>query len=118
MKGLPARGVVALSFCLSVALSSVAAAKDYQIAFVVSDKGLYVMNHRGSDRRRLSDDTTAVLGDGAWSPDGQRIVFFSLRREDAALLQKYDLPFHLPMYVVNVDGSNRRRLLDVPVLPD
>ncbi|HVT57605.1 MAG TPA: DPP IV N-terminal domain-containing protein [Thermoanaerobaculia bacterium] len=109
--------VWALTAGLSLMLSSIAGANEYKIAFVLSD-GIYVMNHRGSDVRRLTDDKMAVLADSAWSPNGQRIMFFAFRKDDADLGQKYDLPFHFPMYAMNADGSNQKRLLDVPLLPD
>ncbi|HVT17143.1 MAG TPA: hypothetical protein VHQ90_13310 [Thermoanaerobaculia bacterium] len=117
MKPLHVHRVWALGAGLSLLLSSVAGTGEYRIAFVVS-QGIYVMNNRGSDIKRLTGDKMAVLVDGAWSPDGQRIMFFALRKEDANLGQKYNIPFHFPMYVMNADGSNQTRLLEVPVLPD
>jgi Tol biopolymer transport system component len=117
MKPLHVLRVWALGAGLSLVLSSGAGASDYKIAFVTS-QGIYVMSHRGSDVRRLTDDKMAALADGAWSPDGRRILFSALRKDDAALAQRYDLPFHFPLYVMNADGSDRRRLLDVPALPD
>ena len=59
-----------------------------------------------------------MLTDGAWSPDGRRILFFVFRKPDAALEYKYNLPFHFPLYAMDADGKNQKRLLDVPVLPD
>ena len=57
--------------------------------------GIYVMNADGSGQRRL----TRQLGDGApaWSPDGRKIAFCSVRRQRE-------------VYVMNADGSGQRRL--------
>jgi Tol biopolymer transport system component len=63
------------------------------------DYDLYTSNPDGSDLRRL---TTNPLYDAeaTLSPDGQTMVFTSLRDGDVDL------------YVMNVDGSNLRRLTD------
>ena len=106
-----------LTFALWLIFSSLAAAQDYKIAFATRD-GIYVMNQSGSDVKRLTNDTMALLSEHAWSPDGRRILFFTFRGQDVALGEKYDIPFHFAMYVMNADGSDQKRLLDVPALPD
>ena len=55
------------------------------------------MNADGSNQRRLTQNP-ADDADPAWSPDGQRIAFYSNR----------DGTFDI--YVMNADGSHQRRL--------
>lgn len=105
-------------FLAALLWSSIAAAQDYNIAFVMSGKGIYVMNARGSVVRRLTDDGNALLTERSWSPDGRKILFFAFRKDDAAIGEKTNLPFHFPLYVTDADGSHQHRLLDVPMLPD
>jgi dipeptidyl aminopeptidase/acylaminoacyl peptidase len=127
-------------------LASSVAGQDYRIAFVARGKndtaagpphhccgtGLYVMDADGSHRKQVTDDNAAVLLDGAWSPDGTHLAFVALREGgmrlgargvawngngDEDLLRKYNLPFHFAVYVMKSDGTEQRRLLDVPALP-
>jgi Tol biopolymer transport system component len=57
---------------------------------------VYVMNADGSGVTRLTDDPAQDRGP-AWSPDGQRIVFFSYRSP-------------VGLYVMSADGSNETAL--------
>lgn len=98
-------------------LATVGAAQDYRIAYA-SQKGIFSVNSKGGDARHLADDIGAVISDSAWSPDGKRIMFFIFHKSDASLEYKYNLPFHFPLYLMDADGKNQKRLLDVPVLPD
>ena len=125
----------AISAAFLIALSSVAAAQEYRIAFVSNRKntsGIYVMRADGSEVKQLTDDKLALLMDGAWSPDGRRLAFNAMRSRslrlgmrgmewnddrDEKMLSKYQLPFHLPLYIINADGSEEKRELDVPVVP-
>ena len=80
-----------------------------EIAFTRAVDGgddLFVMNSDGSDRRQL---THADGNDRnpAWSPDGERIAFDSER--DADLSEETP---DSDIYVMNADGSDRRRLTD------
>ncbi|MDD2716054.1 MAG: DUF5050 domain-containing protein [Candidatus Wallbacteria bacterium] len=61
-----------------------------------SHSEIYTMNVNGSDKRQLTDNTTADW-DPAWTPDG-RIVFASTRTG------------HWEIYIMNGDGSNPTRL--------
>ena len=70
---------------------------------------LAVMNADGSERRILGASVIQrLLGIGvaeepAWSPDGQRIAFESYVGRDNA-----------EIFMMNADGSERRRLTDIP----
>ncbi len=127
-------------------LASSVAGQDYRIAFMAKGKndtaagppqhccgtGLYVMDSNGAHLKQVSDDNVAVLLDGAWSPDGAHLAFVALREggmrlgaggvtwngnSDEELVRKYNLPFHFAVYVMKSDGTEQRRLLDVPALP-
>lgn len=98
-------------------LPALATAEDFKIAYA-SLKGIFVMDSRGHSVTRLAEDPGSLLGAHAWSPDGKRILFFVYRKQDAALEYKYNLPFHFPMYAMDADGKNQKRLINAPVLPD
>lgn len=68
---------------------------------------IYAMRPDGSEERQLTDN--AVMDDDPdWSPDGRQIVFIS--RVDSTP----GAPGRRPdIYVMNADGSGRRRLLQV-----
>jgi Tol biopolymer transport system component len=127
--------VWATSAVFLIALPCFLAAQEYRIAFLSNRKnatGIHVMHADGSGVKQLTDDKLALLSDGAWSPDGQQLIFNALRQHglrlgvqgpewnddgDEKLISKYPLPFHFPLYVMNADGSGQKRLLDVPVVP-
>jgi TolB protein len=66
------------------------------------DDDYYVMRADGSERIRLTDDST-FKSHAAWSPDGARIVFMSALENLG-----YDL------FLVDADGSNRVQLTRLP----
>ena len=111
----------AISTAALLVLPSFSAAQDYKIAFVSARKGesgIYVMNGDGSGMKRLTDDGDGIsfLTDGAWSPDGQRLIFYPLRKQDSGLRSKYNIPFHFPLYIIDANGAGQKRLLDVSVV--
>ena len=64
-----------------------------RIAFVAgdgTDRGLFIAQADGSDRRHVTVDR----GSGAWSPDGSEILFVVTDE----------------LYLINPDGTDRRRL--------
>ena len=119
---------------LFLALPCFAVAEEYRIAFVShrgQDRGIYVMNGDGSGLTRLTDDTMTMMTAGALSKQGQ-IAFNAVRTQrlrlgvhgmewgeggDDELLRKHQIPFHFPLYVMSLDGSRQKRVIDVPVMP-
>ncbi len=70
------------------------------------DSDIYTMNDDGSDVRRLTSDG-AAKGHPEWSPDGSRIAFESLGYESGSCCSRN-------IFVINADGSARRRLTETP----
>ena len=77
--------------------------------FSVGEERLAVMNADGSQQRRLPSSLvrrltgTADAYEAAWSPDGKRFAYVSALRTN-----------NEEIYVMNVDGSHRIRLTDIP----
>lgn len=91
---------------------------NYKIALVPSrpaQRGIFVMNADTSGTRLLTVDTNVQLRSGSWSPDGSRIAYFTIRREDAGMMSKYPIPQHFPLYVVQSARTDAKRVLDYPV---
>ena len=82
-----------------------------QIIFTRDDQwpkqDIYVMNVDGSDQRALTQTGTA--SEGAWSPDGKQIAFVS---GDYSNINA-PLSWNEDIHVMNVDGSNQRRLTNL-----
>ncbi len=75
------------------------------------DAEIYVMNPDGSDQRPLTDNDTDDYSP-AWSPDGRLIIFESDRDDPRPRACFPNCNYNL--YVMNADGSNPRRLTDLP----
>ncbi len=83
------------------------------------DFDIYTMNADGSDLKRLTDRTG--YDGGPWfSPDGSKIVWRAWHPETKEELKKwrdcmendYIVPFPLDIWVMNSDGSEKKRLTD------
>ena len=74
------------------------------------DLDVYTMDADGSDVKRLTDHPGRD-GEPAWSPDGKRIVFTSLR--DGELTFGSDA-FNSELYVMNANGRQETRITTFP----
>ncbi len=81
---------------------------------------IFTANPDGSERKRLTD-AVGYDAEGAYSPDGRKIVFCSLRsgyepglsEADRKRLE-VDPSYFGEIYIMNADGSNQERLTDDP----
>ena len=77
--------------------------------FSVGEERLAVMNADGSQQRRVPSSLVrhltgvAAAYEAAWSPDGKRFAYVAAPRTN-----------NEESYVMNVDGSHRTRLTDIP----
>ncbi len=108
----------ALLFCLACGQPP-AGSGGYRIAYVPSTPGqfgIFVMNSDTSGSRLLLGDRYAQLRFASWSPDGEKIAFYTVRAQDEDILRKYRMPEKYILYVMDSSGKNLKRLLDFPVL--
>ena len=63
---------------------------------------IYVMDANGGNPQNLTNNPPAHDRDPSWSPDGERIVFASVREEH----------FSFEIYVMDDDGGNQQRLTE------
>jgi len=93
-------------------------AGEYKIALVPSrsgQHGIFVMNSDTSGGKLLTSDVTAQLRPNSWSRDGKRIAFLAVRKPDFEMLNRYRMPNHSTLYIMDANGGNQKRLLDFPV---
>ncbi len=79
---------------------------------------IWTMNPDGSDRRRLvgSDELSAPIN-AIWSPDGKEIAF--LRIPDLRAVEPGTANVeHTEVWVMNADGSQQRKIADLPYAID
>ena len=100
-------GVVVLGLTLLLAVV------EAQIAFVSHRDGnpeIYVMDADGGNPRRLTNNFDNDW-DPSWSPDGNRIVFFSNRDGHPDIIPGW---FTYEIYVMDADGGNPQNLTNSP----
>jgi Tol biopolymer transport system component len=91
--------------------------EDYQIAIIASQikqPGIAVMKSDGSERTLLLSDPSARLITASWSPDGNKIAFFSTRPSDPGTTNEDPIPYHDTLYEIDVSSGKEKRLLDMP----
>jgi Tol biopolymer transport system component len=107
-----------LPFIFMLAVSCTSGNRDYRIALVPSGSGqhgIFVMNSDTSGGSLLTPDANAQLRASSWSPDGSKILFLSYRSQDSEIMNKYRIPSHFALYMMDAGGNNQKRLLDFPV---
>ena len=76
------------------------------------DRAAYTIRPDGSNRTRLPTGPRDLWV--SWSPNGKRVALLAATEDDEALLMEHALDFHFMIHVMDADGSNRRRVSDVP----
>jgi Tol biopolymer transport system component len=90
----------------------------YKIALVPSrtgQHGIFVMNSDTTGGKLITSDPMVQLRPNSWAPDGGSIAFFTTRKEDAGMMQRYPLPQHFPIYTIAPGGGEPNRLLKFPI---
>jgi Tol biopolymer transport system component len=103
---------------LMAGCSSSQKTEDYKIAFTASQikqLGIFMMKSDATEKKLLLPDPKAQLSSASWSPDGNKIAFLSSGSSDSDILNKYPMPYHLPLHEVDVASGKEKRLLDFPV---
>ena len=112
----PAAACFALCALAGGAVVSQTAPPVYDVAFVATRNGrtgIHAMRGDGSNIRLVADvGRDAILTASSWSPNGEKIAYLGPEKE----LGRGRVVFHFPLYVVNIDGTGRARLLEIPVL--
>jgi Tol biopolymer transport system component len=110
--------LLGIALVLTACSSGTGSKGGYKIALVpdmAGQHGIFSINSNQTGGKLLTTDETAQLRPYSWAPDGRKIAYFSSRKEDSAITQKYHLPLHFPLHAMDSGGGNDRRLLDVPV---
>jgi Tol biopolymer transport system component len=74
---------------------------------------IFTCRRDGSGLKRLTD-APGYDAEGAYSPDGTKIVFCSLRNAEPGKRLETDPSFFGEIYIMNADGSDQRRLTSTP----
>ncbi len=94
-------------------------ADGFKVAFVLSAPGQYgviSMNSDTTGSKTLVADRLAEVRFASWSPDGKRLAFYNIRRQDEDILKKFRTNNGYLLYVMDATGENQKRLLDFPVI--
>lgn len=94
-------------------------ADGYKIAFVPARDGQYgiiSMNSDTTGSKTLAEDRMAQLRFASWSPDGQKLAFYSGSAGDREIIEEYGVDNEYLLYLMDAAGGNQKRLLDFPIL--
>ena len=84
-----------------------------------NENGIYVMHSDGSNQRKLvkpaKDDWLIPAIGLSWSPDRKKIAFMAYMKKDIEIGEKYDIPFHWILYILDSGGVNFEKLTNTPV---
>ncbi len=79
---------------------------------------IWTMNPDGSDKRQLvGSDELYFPANAIWSPDGQKIAFLRLPDPRAVKQEKLKAE-QAELWVMNADGSQQRKVADLPYIID
>jgi Tol biopolymer transport system component len=111
-------GTLSLLMLLAACFPASHKSREYKIALVPSragQHGIFVMNSDTTGGKLLTPDPAAQVRASSWSPDRKTIAFFGARREDSDILNKYRMPQHFLIYLMDAGGGSQKRLFDFPV---
>lgn len=85
------------------------------------DLELYVMNTDGTELKQITSDL-GYDGGAFFSPDSKQLIFRASRPKGDTAVREYKQllaehlvqPTHMELYVCNIDGSNLRKITDLP----
>jgi Tol biopolymer transport system component len=86
--------------------------------YVTGQEGIFVMNSDATGKKLAFQSSNAQLFPFSWSPDGKKIALLLARKEneeDKNILTKYQIPYHFPLYELDLASGKEKRLLNIPV---
>ncbi|KXG53736.1 WD40-like Beta Propeller [Penicillium griseofulvum] len=77
---------------------------------------IYIIRPDGSDLRRVANRTSYCLGSPKWSPDGKRLIFYEMTRDETWDAHRPETVADANSTIVSIgiDGSNRRTEVSGP----
>ncbi len=117
------RTAIWIAFCLLLFCAGCSqppgGSEGFKIAFVPNTReqfGIVSMNSDTTGSKVLVADKMAQVRFASWSPDGNKIAFYTERGQDEDILKKYSVTDEYVLYVMDGTGENQKRLFDFPVM--